>query len=94
MLEGEIKNSYLYQLESLKKDDTDIGQIVLDIQNHIKDKEEFKYDKTILEKKNFIITPNPIERIKKISYYVSRGVPVLLKDLLELPKLFQPNLHA
>ena len=79
MNEDEKNNKYLYQIEILKKDDTDIGQIINDLKNHIKDKEEFEYDKSILEKKNFIITPNSIERIKKISYYISRGVPVLLE---------------
>ena len=26
------------------------------------------------------MTPNSIERIKKISYYISRGIPVLLEE--------------
>ena len=52
-----VNNIFLYQLKTLIKDDTDIGQIILNIQNHIKDKDVFKYDPSILEKKNFIITP-------------------------------------
>ena len=75
----EIKPKYLYEQESLKKDETDIQQVLLDIQNHLNDQERFEYDRTILDKKNFIITPNSIERIRKISYYISRGVPVLLE---------------
>jgi len=59
------ETSYLYQNKSLKRTETDISQKFLDIKNHIKDKEEFFYDKNLLEKKNFIITPNLIERIKK-----------------------------
>ena len=88
MIDREIKYTYLYQLESLEKEDTDIEQIILDIKNHIKDKEKFEYDKTILEKKNFIITPNSIERIKKISYYISRGVPLLLEGPTGTSKTF------
>ena len=88
MNEPIVKNSYLYQEDSIKKDDTDIGQIIFDIQNHIKDEEPFEYDKSILEKKNFIITPNSIERIKKISYYVSIGVPVLLEGPSGTSKTF------
>ena len=72
----------------MKKDDTDIGQIINDLKNHIKDKEKFEYDKSILDKKNFIITPNSIERIRKISYYVSRGVPVLLEGPSGTSKTF------
>ena len=82
------KNTYLYQDKSLSRKETDIGQIVIDIQNHIKDKEEFIYDKELLIKKNFIITPNSIERIKKISYYISRGVPVLLEGPSGTSKTF------
>ena len=82
------ENTYLYQDKSLSRIETDIGQIVLDIQNHIKDEEEFIYDKELLIKKNFIITPNSIERIKKISYYISRGVPVLLEGPSGTSKTF------
>ena len=64
------KNTYLYQDKSLSRKETDIDRIIIDIQNHIKDKEEFIYDKELLIKKNFIITPNSIERIKKISYII------------------------
>ena len=88
MIEGDIKNKYLYEQDSLKRDDTDIGQIISDIQHHIKDKEDFIYDKNILEKKNFIITPNSIERIKKISNNISRGVPVLLEGPSGTSKTF------
>ena len=88
MTEEESKTTYLYQIESLKKDDTDIGQIVNDLKNHIKDQEPFEYDRSLLEKKNFIITPNSIERIRKISYYVSRGVPVLLEGPSGTSKTF------
>ena len=85
---NEKENYYLYQNKSLKRIETDISQIILDIQNHIKDKEDFIYDKTLLEKKNFIITPNSIERIKKISYYISRGVPILLEGPSGTSKTF------
>lgn len=86
---NEIANKvYLYQSKSLKKDDTDIGQIILDIHNHIKDEDTLNYDPTILENKNFIITPNSIDRIKKISYYISRGVPVLLEGPSGTSKTF------
>ena len=47
------EHTFLYQDNSLKRIETDIGQIVVDIQNHIKDKEEFIYDKDLLEKKKF-----------------------------------------
>ncbi len=81
-------NIYLYQVQTLKRDETDIGQIVLDIQNHIKEEEKFIYDKSFLEKRNFIVTPNSIDRIKKISYYISRGVPVLLEGPSGTSKTF------
>ena len=84
----EKEAKYLYETESLKKDETDITQVLLDIQNHIKDKDPFEYDRSILEKKNFIITPNSIERIRKISYYISRGVPVLLEGPSGTSKTF------
>jgi MoxR-like ATPase len=82
------ESKYLYEIESLKKDETDISQVLLDIQNHIKDDEHFEYDRTILDKKNFIVTPNSIERIRKISYYISRGVPVLLEGPSGTSKTF------
>ena len=78
--------------ESLKKDETDFGQFLLDIQNHLNDEEKFEYDQTILEK-NYIVTPNSIERIRKISYYISRGVSLLLEGLLVHPKDFRQNFH-
>ena len=37
----EIKPKYLYEQESLKKDETDIQQVLLDIQNHLNDQERF-----------------------------------------------------
>ena len=84
----EIKPKYLYEQKSLKKDETDIQQVLLDIQNHLNDQERFEYDRTILDKKNFIITPNSIERIRNISYYISRGVPVLLEGPSGTSKTF------
>ena len=33
------ENTYLYQDKSLSRKETDIDQIIIDIQNHIKDKE-------------------------------------------------------
>jgi len=84
----EKEAKYLYEIESLKKDETDIGQVLLDIQNHLNDEEKFEYDRTILDKKNFIVTPNSIERIRKISYYISRGVPVLLEGPSGTSKTF------
>ena len=84
----EQKEKFLYEIQSLKKEETDIGQVLLDIQNHIKDDEPFEYDKSILDKKNFIVTPNSIERIRKISYYISRGVPVLLEGPSGTSKTF------
>ena len=47
-----------------------------------------KYDKSLFEEKNFIITDNSIERIKKISYYISRGIPVLLEGPSGTSKTF------
>jgi len=79
--------------ESLKKDETDFGQFLLDIQNHLKDEEKFEYDLTILEK-YFIAIQNSIERIRKISYYISRGVSLLLEGLLVHPKHFRQNFHV
>lgn len=49
----EKEAKYLYEIESLKKDETDIGQVLLDIQNHLNDEEKFEYDRTILDKKKF-----------------------------------------
>ena len=83
-----LETKYLYQIDFFKKDETDLSQVLLDIQNHSSDIEPFEYDKTILEKKNFIITPNSIERIRKISYYISRGVPVLLEGPSGTSKTF------
>ena len=84
----EKESKYLYEIDSLKKDEIDLSQVLLDIQNHIKDEESFEYDKSILDKKNFIVTPNSIERIKKISYYISRGIPVLLEGPSGTSKIF------
>ena len=84
----EKQSKYLYEDDSLKKEEIDISQVLLDIQNHIKDDEPFEYDRTILDKKNFIVTPNSIERIRKISYYISRGVPVLLEGPSGTSKTF------
>ena len=36
----------------------------------------------------FTLTPNSIERIKKISYYISRGVPILLEGPSGTSKTF------
>ena len=72
----------------MKKDETDIGQVFLDTQNNLKEEEKFEYDRTILYKKNFIVTPNSIERIRKISYYISRGVSVLIEGPSGLSKIF------
>ena len=38
----EKEAKYLYEIESLKKDETDIGQVLLDIQNHLNDEEKFE----------------------------------------------------
>ena len=86
--EKEKESKYLYKIGYLKKDETDLNQIILDIQNHIKDEEPFEYDKSILDNKNFILTPKSIERIKKLSYYISKGVPVLLEGPSGTSKTF------
>jgi len=44
------KPKYLYNQESLKKDEKDIGKVLLDIQNHLKDEEKFEYGRTILKR--------------------------------------------
>ena len=75
-------------MKSLEKNETNIKQILFDVQNHIYDKEPFDYDSSLLEKKNFIVTPNSIERIRKISYYISRGIPVLLEGPSGTSKTF------
>ena len=46
-----LPEKYLYENESLNKDCTDIGQVLLDIQNHLNDEEKFEYERTILDKK-------------------------------------------
>ena len=61
---------------------------MFDIQNHIKNNELFEYIRTILDKKNFIVTPNSIERIRKISFYISRGVPTLQEKPLGTSQTF------
>ena len=49
-----------------QKYDNNINQILLNVKKHINEKIEFNYDKKLLEeKKNFIITPGSIERIKE-----------------------------
>ena len=90
----EKETKYLYEIESLKKDETDIRQILQDIENHINDEEKFEYDRTILEKNNFIITPNSIERIKNISYYISRGIPILLEGPTGTSKTFSTEISC
>ena len=85
-----MNDKFLYELDLLKNDN-DLSQIIVDIQNHVKDKESFKeYGEKLhlLEKKNFIVTHNSIERIQKISYYISRGVPVLLEGPSGTSKTF------
>ena len=81
---------YLYEQDT-KREEADINQILFDIQSHIDEKESFDFDSSILyilEKKNFIITPNSIERIRKISDYISRGIPVLLEGPTGTSKTF------
>ena len=58
------------------------------MQNHLNDEEKFEYARTILDKKNFIVTPNLKERIRKIQYYISRGIPVLLEGHSGIFKTF------
>jgi len=38
----DTKPKYLYEQESLKKDEKDIGQVLLGIQNHLKGEEKFE----------------------------------------------------
>ena len=59
--------------------------------NHLNEIEKFEYDRAFLEKKNFIITLNSIKRLRKISYYISRGVPVLLEGHSGISKIFDRN---
>ena len=82
-----MEDKYLYE-ENFKKEEINIDQIIVNIQEHINVKENFEYDKEILEKNNFIITENSIERIKKISHYISRGIPVLLEGPTGTSKTF------
>jgi midasin (ATPase involved in ribosome maturation) len=42
----------------------------------------------LFRQKKSILTPNSIERIKKISYYISRGVPVLFEEPSGTSKTF------
>ena len=88
-IQNKIEESkYLYEDATLNKDNTSISEVLKSIQDHRKEQEPFDYDKEILNKKNFIITENSIERIKKISYYISRGVPVLLEGPSGTSKTF------
>ena len=88
-IQNKIKESkYLYEDETLNKDKTSISEVLKSIQEHRNDREPFDYDEAILNKKNFIITPNSKERMKKISYYISRGVPVLLEGPSGTSKTF------
>ena len=82
-----MEDKYLYE-ENLNEEKINIDQIIINIQDHIKVKDKFEYDKEILEKKNFIITENSIERIQKISHYISRGIPVLLEGPTGTSKTF------
>ena len=84
----DTNQKYLYQQDSLKKNETWISKVIIYLENHIKDKEPFEYDKSILDKKNFIITQNSIERIRKISYYILRGVPAFLEGPSGTSKTF------
>lgn len=78
---------FLYEMD-LKKDEADINQIIFDIQSNINEKEPFNYDESVLQKKNFIVTPNSLERIRKISHYISRRIPVLLEGPTGTSKTF------
>jgi len=51
--DSQDRPKYLYEIKTLKKEETNFNQILFDVQNHIKDKEPFYYDKSILEKKKF-----------------------------------------
>ena len=82
-----MKDHYLYE-ENLEKEVIGFDQVIRNIQDNIKIPEKFVYDKDILEKKNFIITEKSIERIKQISYYISRGIPILLEGPTGTSKTF------
>ena len=84
----DTKPKYPYEQESLKKRWDRHWASFAWHTNHLNEDKKFEYDRTILEKKNFIITPNSIERIRKKSYYISRGVPVLLAGHSGTSKIF------
>ena len=65
---------------------------ISDIKHYIKYKELPGFDETILKKKNYIMTENSIEKINKISYYISRGVPVLLEGPSGTSKTFSTEM--
>ena len=76
-----------------KENEANISQITLDVKQHINEIQEFKYDTKILEEiKNFVATPYSIERIKKISHYISIGVPVLLEGPSGTAKTFSAEI--
>lgn len=83
-----MAKKFLYEDNTLEEKSSSIEDTISKIPKHILDEEELKYDADYLARRNFIVTPKSIGRIKKIVYYISRGVPLLLEDPSGTSKTF------
>ena len=64
--------------QNITETSTDISKIINDIKIHINDKIPIVINKEELLQKDFIVTEESIDRLRLITYYISRGANCLL----------------
>ena len=64
--------------QNITKTSIDISKIINDVKNHINDKIAIVINKEELLQKDFIVTEESIDRLRLITYYISRGANCLL----------------
>jgi hypothetical protein len=64
--------------QNLREEKVDISKIINDVKNHIDDKMPITINKEELLQKDFIVTEESIDRLRLISYYISRGANCIL----------------
>jgi len=64
--------------QNINETSIDISKIINDIKNHINDKIPIVINKEELLQKDFIVTEESIDRLRLITYYISRGANCLL----------------
>ena len=64
--------------QNITNSSIDISKIINDVKNHINDKIPIIINKEELLKKDFIVTEESVDRLRLITYYISRGANCLL----------------